>query len=48
MEDSYITCGVLICYGGFPYNMGDSHVIWEFPVAGNKGEKKKHFFIKLN
>ena len=33
-------------YGGFPYNMGDSHVKWLFPVAGNKGEKK-NIFMKL-
>ena len=33
-------------YGGFPYNMGDSHAKWLFPVAGNKGEKK-NIFMKL-
>ena len=29
--------GISISYGGFPYNMGDSHVIWVFPAAGNNG-----------
>ena len=37
--------GIAISYGGFSYNMGDSHVIWAFPTAGNKGENS--FFIKL-
>ena len=37
MGDSYITWGILICYGGFPYNMGNSHVIWVFPAVGNNG-----------
>ena len=35
--------GIPISYGGFPYNIGDSHVKWLFPVAGNKGEKKNIF-----
>ena len=48
--------GIPISYKGFPYNIGDSHVIWAFPTAGNNGNngnngnkgEKKTFFIKLN
>ena len=33
MGDSYITWEILIWYGGFPYNMGDSSIVI--------GDKKK-------
>ena len=39
--------GIPISYGGFPYNMGDSHVIWVFPVVGNKGKKIKFLKNKI-
>ena len=42
--------GIPISYGRFPYNMGDSCVIWVFPTVGNNGNngntgnKGEYFF----
>ena len=32
MGDSYITWGILIYYGGFPYNMGDSGMMTGYEI----------------
>ena len=32
MVDSYITWGILIYYGGFPYNTGDSGMVTGYEI----------------